>query len=74
MNKDLKDVINKLKQERTELENKRNKLEKMLVSDKETTYNTEYLMRKQLEIMNNYIDVLSERIEQFIYELNAVEK
>ena len=62
-----KEVIFKLKKERSELEEKRNKLETALYNKNEFTTDYKYYMRTQLEIMNNYIDILSKRINEIIY-------
>lgn len=67
---DSKEVINKLKIERNGLINQVNKLEKFIIDNYKTMeYSSKYLLIKQLEIMNNYIDILSERIKLLLNNL-----
>lgn len=64
-----KEVIFKLTKERAELEEKRNKLENKMLNSKKNGIceNQHRYLTEQLEIMNKYIDVLSKRINNLVY-------
>lgn len=68
--KDKIKVINKLRNERTELITKLNKLESFIInSSEEITFDQFNLLIEQSIILSNYIKVLSSRIKDLIQQI-----